>query len=273
MLELGVEHQAGIPVLMQPLRGNSRETKAFGPVVRDHLPPLRTTDTPPDLVAASALYRAGQLHKRAATSRTWLPRGPATWPEAQEVLAPAQPATLASLPDGSREAVVAARYGGVAQRGVLLSSDHRPPQAQRPVDTQWRTQSAQDVKAGTARCRTTLAGEAEAQPALTRCGAGLPTPCRHDRPLGPPPHSGKRGRPAPGAPPDQLVSPSAGALASRRTDRRARVDQPRGFLLATNARDAGQFSSQAVRDGYKGPAQAERGVRFRKAPQCLASSL
>src|SRR6266404_3857628 len=130
MLELGVEHQAGIPVLMQPLRGNSRETKAFGPVVRDHLPPLRTTDTPPDLVAASALYRAGQLHKRAATSRTWLPRGPATWPEAQH-----------------------------------------------PVDTQWRTQSAQDVKAGTARCRTTLAGEAEAQPALTRCGAGLPTPC------------------------------------------------------------------------------------------------
>jgi len=36
MLELIVEHQAGIPLLMKPLRGNSRDAHEFGQVVKDH---------------------------------------------------------------------------------------------------------------------------------------------------------------------------------------------------------------------------------------------
>jgi transposase len=63
-----------------------------------------------------------------------------------------------------------------------------------------------------------------------------------------------------------------GALASRLTDRRARVDQQSCFILATNELDEGQLSSQAVLDGYKGQARAERGFRFLKDPQFLASS-
>lgn len=35
MLALIVEHQAGIPLLMQPLRGHSRDAPAFGQVVKD----------------------------------------------------------------------------------------------------------------------------------------------------------------------------------------------------------------------------------------------
>jgi len=42
---------------------------------------------------------------------------------------------------------------------------------------------------------------------------------------------------------------------------------------ATNELDEGQLSAQAVLDGYKGQAQAERGFRFLKDPQFLASSL
>jgi transposase len=37
MLELMVEHQAGIPVLMQPLSGNSSDVHEFGQVVKDHI--------------------------------------------------------------------------------------------------------------------------------------------------------------------------------------------------------------------------------------------
>jgi hypothetical protein len=38
--EVVVEHQASIPVRMQPLRGQSHDGTAFGPVVRDHMAPL-----------------------------------------------------------------------------------------------------------------------------------------------------------------------------------------------------------------------------------------
>ena len=51
------------------------------------------------------------------------------------------------------------------------------------------------------------------------------------------------------------------------------MDQHSCFLLATNELDEGQLAAQAVLDSYKGPAQAERGFRFLKDPQFLASSL
>ena len=43
MLDLIVEHQAGIPVLRQPLSGNSSDAPDFGQIVREHMTQLRTT--------------------------------------------------------------------------------------------------------------------------------------------------------------------------------------------------------------------------------------
>ena len=37
MLQLIVEHQAGIPVLMKPLSGNSSDPQAFGQVILAHI--------------------------------------------------------------------------------------------------------------------------------------------------------------------------------------------------------------------------------------------
>jgi transposase len=240
MLALIVEHQAGIPLLLKPLSGHSRDGKVFGQVVSDHMAQLQTTYSPTSLVADSALYNADNLHKLADTSRKWSTRVPATLTEAQEVLAQAQPATMAALPDGYRYAVVASSYGGVAQRWVLFYADHRQPQAQRTVDKQWRKQSAQEGSAFKTLCRTAFACEADAQQALPRFGVGLQTTFLHDSTVCPTPHYGKRGRPGPGAQPDQLVYPMTGALASRLTDRRARIDQQSCFILATNALDEGQ---------------------------------
>jgi transposase len=273
MLALVVEHQAGIPVLMKPLSGNSSDGKAFGQVVSDHIAQLQTTYSPTYLVADSALYNAENLQKLADTSLKWITRVPATLTEAQEVLAQAQPETMTSLPDGYRYAVLASHYGGVAQRWVLFYSDHRQSQAQRTVDKQWRTQSDHEVKMFKRLCRTAFACEVDAQQALTSFVAGLQTTFLHDSTLCPTPHYGRRGRPGSGAQPDQLVYHITGALASWLTDRRARIDQQSCFILATNELDEEQLSAQAVLDGDKGQAQAERGLRFLKAPQFLASSL
>jgi hypothetical protein len=59
-----------------------------------------------------------------------------------------------------------------------------------------------------------------------------------------------------------VVSAIAGALASRRAARQARVDQHRGVLLATNDLDATQRPPPELREGSTGQRQAERGVRF-----------
>src|SRR5207245_6216127 len=169
--------------------------------------------------------------------------------------------------------VVPSSYGGVAQRWVLIYSEPRQPQAQRTVDKQWRQQSAHEVKAFQTLCRTAFAYEADAHQALARFAPALQTTFLSDRTVCPTPQYGKRGRPGPGAQPDQIVYHIAGALASRLTDHQERVDQQSSFLLATNELDEGQLSAQAVLAGYKGQAQVERGFRFLKDPQFLASSL
>src|SRR3954469_6365550 len=55
MLDLIVEHQAGIPLLMHPLSGNTSDAIDFRPVVTEHSAPLQTTDGTAYLVADSAL--------------------------------------------------------------------------------------------------------------------------------------------------------------------------------------------------------------------------
>jgi transposase len=55
MLELSGEHQAGLPVLMQPLSGHSRDGNACGHIVHAQMAPLQTTYGTTDLVADRAL--------------------------------------------------------------------------------------------------------------------------------------------------------------------------------------------------------------------------
>ena len=273
MLELMVEHQAGIPVLMKPLSGNSSDAHEFGQVIQDHMAHLHTTYGATYLVADSALYSAENLQKLAETRLKWITRVPATLREAQAVLAQADPQTMAPLTEGYRYRVVPSSYGGIEQRWVLIHSEPRQPHAQRTVDKQWLKQSAHEVKAFKTLCRTAFACEADAHQALARFAHDVQTTFLHDSTVYSTPQYGKRGRPGPGAQPDQSVYHIAGALASRLPDRQARVDQHSCFILATNELDEGQLSAQAVLDGYKGQAQAERGFRFLKDPQFLASSL
>jgi transposase len=100
MVALLVEQQAGIPLLLQPLRGKRSAGTVCGQVGRDHMAHLHTTSSPTDLVADSALYNAANRHKRAETRLPWSTRVPATVTAAQEVLAQTQPATMASRPHG-----------------------------------------------------------------------------------------------------------------------------------------------------------------------------
>ena len=72
--ELIVEHQAGIPVLMQPLSGNSSDAPEFGQVICAHIDQLHTTYGATYWVADSALYSEDNLARLAQTARKWITR-------------------------------------------------------------------------------------------------------------------------------------------------------------------------------------------------------
>jgi transposase len=166
MLQLIVEHQAGIPVLMKPLSGNSSDATDFGHVIREHIDQLHTTYGTSYLVADSALYSENNLQKLSGSRLKWITRVPATVSEAQAALARADPQGMPHLMEGYRYQVLPSTYGGVEQRWVLIYSEHRQPQAQRTVDKQLLKQGAEEVKAFKKLCRTAFACEADAQQAL-----------------------------------------------------------------------------------------------------------
>jgi transposase len=100
MLALIIAHQAGIPVLMKPRSGHSRDAPAFGQLVHAHIEPLQTTYGTTSLVADSALYREANLQTLANPHMKWSTRVPATLHEAQAALAQAAPQAMMALTEG-----------------------------------------------------------------------------------------------------------------------------------------------------------------------------
>lgn len=195
MLELIVEHQAGIPVLMQPLSGNSSDPQAFGQVIRAHIAHLQTTYGSAYLVADSALYSAENLATLAPTTIKWLTRVPATLRAAQAALAHVDPQAMAPLHEGYRYHEVPSTYGGVAQRWVLIYSEPRQAQARHTVEKQLRKQSDTEVKAFKQLCSTSFACEADARQALAAFEQGWQAPCLSTSTVRAKPRYSKRGRP------------------------------------------------------------------------------
>lgn len=273
MLDLIVEHQAGIPLLMQPLSGNTSDALDFRHVVSAHIAQLHTTYGTAYLVADSALYNEESLQKLAHTRSKWITRVPATLSEAQAVLAQADPAAMPPLLEGYRYHTLTSTYGGVAQRWVLIYSEHRRPQAQRTIDKQLLHQSTAEVQAFQKLCRTAFACAADAQQALRAFAQDLQATQVQQVTIHPTPRYAKRGRPRHAAPPEQVVYHIAGALVSSVAAREALVAQHSCFILATNELDESALSPQELLEGYKGQKHAERGFRFLKDPLFLASSL
>lgn len=168
---------------------------------------------------------------------------------------------------------MASTDGGVEPRWVLLHSEHRQSQAQRPVAKQLRTQSEQAVNAFKKLCGPAFACEAEAQQALATVAQGVQATFLATSSVGPTSRYGKRGRPSLGRQPAAVVYQSNGALASRLAMRHALVDQHRCVILATHELDAMLLPPPELLQGYTGQSHAERGFRFLKDPQFLASSL
>jgi transposase len=141
-LDVIVAQPAGIPLLMTPRSGHTRDTRACGPVVTHPMAQLQATDGTTSLVADSALDRAANLQQRAPTRRTGITRVPATFTAAHAALAHAVPDAMEPRGEDDRDRVRASTDSDVAQRWGLIDSVHRRPQAQRTVDTSWRQQSS-----------------------------------------------------------------------------------------------------------------------------------
>jgi transposase len=201
ILELIVEHHAGIPLLMKPLRGNSNDKVEFGQVVDDHISELCGADQPPYLVADSALYSAENLNKLAQSETKWLTRVPATLNEVQGHLAQPDLASMTELTDGYRYRDVASTFGAVAHRWLAIYSEARQKRLQKTVDNQLARQSDKERTAFKALCAKTFVCEPDARQALEQFKGTLTLSRIEDAAIGMTSQYPGRGRPRKGRAP------------------------------------------------------------------------
>jgi transposase len=203
-LDLIVEHQAGIPLRMPPLSGNTSDALDFRHVVTEPMAPLHTTYGTAYRVADSALDNEESRQKLAPTRSQWITRVPATWSEAQAVLAQADPAAMPPRLEGDRSHPLTSTDGGVAQRWGLIDSEPRRPQAPRTIDKRRLHRSTAEVKAVQKLCRTALACAADAPQARRALAQDLPATQVQQVTIHPTSRDAKRGRPRHAAPPEQV---------------------------------------------------------------------
>jgi transposase len=201
MLELIVDHQAGIPILMQPLSGNTNDSVEVGRGVTEHVQQLCTAHRLTYWVADRALYNAEHLRKLTDHGVKWLTRVPATRHEVQAGLAHVAPEAMVPLTDGYRYHELASTYGGIPQQWVVVYAEARRERAGRTVATQWRLQSDAELKACKPLCRTAFACIADAQQALETFQQGLQVTRLAESTLRSRPRYDTRGRPRPGTTP------------------------------------------------------------------------
>lgn len=270
-LQLIVENQAGIPLVMQALDGNSSDKSSFTEAINTHIEHLQMDLGIVYLVGDSALYTSDSLEQM--KDIYWISRVPETISDAKAIIEDISPQLMA---DTHQEAysTVCVSYAGVQQRWVINYSPQSYQRALTSINKQFLKSSSQELKQFNLLCQNEFACEKDAKKALEAFKKKLKVTQIHDFSLVKKPRFNKKGRPVKDAQPDYYVWQIEGGIASIIETRAVKLRRKSCFILASNQLDESQLDEKELIRRYKQDQQkVERGFRFLKDPQFLASTL
>ncbi len=272
VLEMMVEQQAGLPILMKPLSGNSSDQGDFPKLIEAHMESLQLTHGVNYVVSDCALYSAGHIKALDDRRTRFVTRVPETIKEAQHVVSETDLNAMEPLVEGYRYSEVHSEYGSVAQRWLVIHSKAAQERARKSVNKQFLRQSEKEAKALEKLMRQAFSCQADALQALAQFEATLKrTRIEGSQVLEKAHHEGA-GRPARGVEPQRFSYHISASVSSSLAKRDEAIVRKSLFILTTNELDHDALSNQELLAAYKGQARVERGFRFLKDPLFLASS-
>ena len=272
VLNLMVEHKAGLPVLMEPLSGNASDQGSFRELIDRHLGHLQNSHGFDYVVADSALYSSGHIQDLDEAGTKFVTRVPGTLNEAQQAIQDTNLADLKPLSDGYRAREKISEYGGVPQRWLIVYSeaaaDRATESAAKRRDREHEAEKSafrelemrefscrEDAEKALSAFEEDLTGSEWAKKQVLRAI------CFTIDEEGIPAETGEASY--------QLQ----GTLVPSETRPAELVKKKSYFIVATNELDENRLSGRELLEGYKGQSKVERGFRFLKDPQFVASSL
>ncbi|BBR40874.1 hypothetical protein WP3W19E03_33990 [Aeromonas veronii] len=100
VLELICENQAGLPVYMQALSGNTNDAKAFSEVTKRHIHCLKAAQNSRYFIADAALYTEESIRSLDEQQQKFITRVPMTIKSAKEALMNLEPEQLSHIGNG-----------------------------------------------------------------------------------------------------------------------------------------------------------------------------
>jgi transposase len=271
VLQLICENQAGIPLWMAPMNGNSNDQTGFRQTIETHIEQMKTNFGMQLLVADSALYNGKTL--QSLGEFPWISRVP-------EIIVAAREITWAVAEDlmgRDQEQIhcaVGVTYGGVRQRWRVVYTRAAQERAKKTLRKQYRAQGEKDQKAFDRLGRQAFACEADAQVALEAYTKQHTGSLVCESRIVARPRYAKQGRPAKTQSPDRIEYFIEGGLASVIETYRRKLQRKSCFIVATNELDESLLSDERVIEAYKKDQQkVERGFRFLKDPKFMASTV
>lgn len=271
VLELICENEAGLPVYMKAMSGNSNDSRSFNEVVKHHLRSLKAAQASRYLVGDAALYSADTLRTLHQQQQLFVTRVPATLLEARQAVATVGEVPLQPLDNGYQGCWVDSCYAGVPQRWLMLRSEQASQREQKTLTRKLLRDSTRELKAFSRLCARRFSCPADARDELARFEASLTLLQLTAEVVCDPVFAG-RGRPKTAQQPERYQYRIEGGAATslhRVEEARTRTGV---FILATNDHST-ELTMEALLDTYKAQQNVERGFRFLKSPEFLTSSI
>ncbi len=273
VLDMIVEQQAGIPLLMKPLSGNSSDKADFQTLLRSHLEQLKQAHGFEYIVADSALYSAGHIQWLHEQGTRFITRIPETIKKVRSAIETADLGALEPLEEGYLGYSIEEDYGEVKQRWLIVHSQAAEKRAKKTLQKRYLREGEKEIKALQKLTRQSFSCAADAAAALDAFELSLKWITLTDKAVKETAHYESAGRPAVDAEAHHISHHVFARTSSSLTNYEQQLTCKSMFILATNELDENVLSNQELLLGYKGQVRVERGFRFLKDPLFLASSL
>lgn len=272
ILELICENQAGLPVYMQALSGNTNDQKAFAEVTRRHVQSLKAAQQSRYFVGDAALYTADSLSALHQQKQLFVTRVPLTLKDAKHAISDLQTERLEALGDGYHGYWIEADYAGVPQRWLLVRSEQATKREQQTVTKNLLKTGTRELKQFQQLCKKRFACQQDAEQALAEfCGGLSVLRIEQAAALAQSIYRGK-GRPKKDQLPDKTDYLLTGQPVTCLEKVAEAQEQAGIFILATNDM-SDHLDMAGLLATYKSQQTVERGFRFLKSPEFLTSSL
>ncbi len=272
ILNMIVDNKSGIPLLMSAASGNSSDKTDFPEIIDKLAIELTLPEENRHVIADSALYTLNGLQKISEKWK-WISRVPETLKSAKEVIKSVNISEMTKLNENYHLQEIESKYAGIDQRWAVIYSKEAHKMQCKTLIRNLKKKSDKELKSFKKLKSIEYACETDAWAGLEKATKSYSIFEILEPKITKTPKYKKRGAPQKGSEPDFYIYQITGNFISS-LPKKEEMEKRKGFfILATNEMDKTKLKTEEILSYYKDQGKVERGFRFIKDPQFMASTV